>query len=142
MAEGRVISPRTARMGPSRTRRRSARFYLAEIDDYRRSVDRGEISSADGARRVAMAQVAAGVLLAAKEMELRGMGAPIDVSPDPEEEYQAPLMRPHVVKRIAVKEGTGREGQSISETTVTIETGGAEENNQEAVIRAAIEALM
>lgn len=127
-ARAEVIPPRSARLGSrhssgdGRTRRRSGRYYLNQIDDYRAAVDAGMISSADGSRRVQMARLAAETFFVTQEMELRGMGEAADVTPHPEEGYQPPQLLPHRVKRVAVKSGVGRHGEAIDEKTVTIES--------------------
>lgn len=116
MARQEVIPP------PRRRGRRtlSLRDLLNDLSAYRRAVDRGEISSADGQRRVAMVQAHAEVLLVAKQLEMQGVDALVDASPS--EDYTPPQITPHRTKKVAVKEGVGRHGERIEEKVVSIST--------------------
>ena len=134
MSKVEIIPPAKPRSG---ARMRSARHYLAWIEDTIRAVEAGAIGSAEGMRRGAMQQIAAQVFLTATELEMRGIGKAIDVQP--EEDYVKPEVRaPHRTKKVTAKRGTGKHGEVIDERTVSI-TSSADDPDLE--VDAEIEAL-
>ena len=122
-----VIPPKKRRRG----RLRSLRSLIADMREYRKAVDAGLISSADGQRRCAMVHLEAELQCVQQEMELRGMAEPVQIDPGPEEQWSPPQIKAHRTKKVAVKRGVGRHGEAVDEKSVVVTSSLADDEDAE-----------
>jgi hypothetical protein len=118
---------------------RSARWYLAQMQDLRRQAELGLRSTADALRLHQMTGAELEAFMNVKLLEMQNEGAAIDVAPDPEEDYQAPRIGAHRVKRVTVKRSQDKLGRLVDEKTVAITSSSPGDDPE---IAAEIEAIV